>query len=308
MQNSVIKTLILCLTLFTPALAQSLELVSQPKGGILMDLLNVDDVLVAAQWNTGAVLSSQDGGKNFRSTKVSEGRKAESLAVFNGKLYVSIQDAGVFVSEDKGSTFKGPVFYEKHRKYYDLAVAGDKLFVSTGHGLFQFDGSSWSPNPKLTALQKTRYNTHVNAGSGDKLAVGIGSELLLSLDSGATWKQIESPARDQINCLEFDGSKLYVGSYNDGVWTVDTTNSATAVTAMQDEFKRQLANVRSLAVDGNVIVAGCQARGCWVSKDGGSTWAEAKDGKRSARSVRSLLHWNGQVFAGVGTQLYRVRF
>lgn len=297
----------LLLSVFSSAWAQSMEPVSQPKGGRLMDLLGVGDVLLAAQWNTGAVLSSQDGGRSFQSTTFSKGRKSESLAHYKGKVYVSIQDAGVFVSSDKGASFTGPVFFEKHRKYYDLTVAGGKLFVSTGHGLFQFDGSTWSANPGLAKVIKGRYNTRVNASSGQYLALAVGSELWLSKDAGGNWESIPNPTKDQINCFTFHQGTLYAGSYNDGIWTVDLKSNTTAIAPLRDSFKSKRVNVQSLLVNDSALVAGIKGKGCWISKDGGSSWSEAKFGRGSVRPpIHSLLEWKGSIFAGVGTQLYRV--
>lgn len=290
--------IVLSLLTYGITLADTLELVSEPSGGRLVDLKVIGENLYAAQRGNGSVLVSKDGGKTFSSTKVG-GSKTRSFAYLKDKLYVSVEDKGVFASSDSGESFEGPSI-TKNRSYFDLAVAGGVLWVSTSTGLFKYTGEKWSPIPGIQESQ-------TNAGDGDRLAVAVGSKIFYSADGGNIWKKLELPDNKRVLCLTFDKNTLLVGSEEKGLLKVNLTNFSIETTSLVEQVQNN-AHVVCVGIKApGYYAVGLRDQGLWISKDSGKSWTEVKDAEGNPpREVQSFATLNGQVYAGIGNHLFRL--
>ena len=141
-------------------------------------------------------------------------------------LFAIEYDKGVYISTDSGATWAtannglSPYLLV----FTDVAVMGNILFVSNGHGtdnlggVFRSDdnGTHWTPMNK--GLVDSNVNTLAVIGSN--LFAGTESNgVYLSTDSGKSWSPVNAGLTNLgIFKLCVSGDNLYIGTDSTGVW------------------------------------------------------------------------------------------
>ena len=135
---------------------------------------------------------------------------------------------------------------------FDVAVAGDDLWVATGYGLQLFDRRSDPPSliayaavPELTRLVRARGSV-AYAGSGSSIVVaqrnGSRIDIVRRIDAGAT-----------VQALLLDGTQLFVGTAA-GITRFDVADATNPV-ASSGTFPTSLPGVTSLAIRSGELFA-----------------------------------------------------
>jgi len=182
------------------------------------------------------------------------------LEVFDAKVYAAT-DSGLFVSRDTGLSWsKVPT---PRRKIDDVALFHDTLYLGTEAGLYRSadSGSTWLA-PLWTADRFPRL-----AVRDDRLFAMTQTDLRRK-DPDAPWSQVRLGLAGQYLDVLSLGRTEWIASY----WGVAVSESGTPWTLARTSFTPASPNVQALAQDGDVLLAGSDIRGTFVSTDRGRTW------------------------------------
>ena len=207
----------------------------------------------------GDVFLSTNNGTSW--TSVSTGlynKRVLALAVSGTNLFAGILAAGVFLSTDNGASWAKVL---STISVYALVASGTNIFAGTDGGdvfLSTNNGTSW-----VNTLTGVR--VRALAASGTNLFAGTWSGVFLSIDSGASWTQVNAClANVYVNALAVSGDKLFAGT---GVNEVPgggvflSTNNGTSWTQVNAGLT--VTRVLALAVSGENLFAGTYDSGVW---------------------------------------------
>ena len=159
------------------------------------------------------------------------------------------------------------------------------LLAGTGSGLYEFS----SGKGRALALEGESVST-VAAGAGRLLAGVRGKGVLESRDGGKSWRGVLESVTAKSLTVGPDGT-AYVGAVpvavyrsragSDGFEDLPAVLALPAFPTWNFPNRPHLGNIRSLACSPNeagTVYAGVEVGGVIVSRDGGETWREFKEG------------------------------
>lgn len=183
------------------------------------------------------------------------------IEVFDSLVYAA-SDSGLFVSRDSGASWSKVA--TPRRKVNDAALFRDTLFAATEAGLYRSadNGASW-----LDPLWPTERFPRLLV-RGERLFATTQTDLWRLGPDAAPWTRIHLGMAGQyldfatLGRTEIIGSNAGVAlSEEGGPWEVAKTS-----------FTPTSPNLQALTHDGNLILAGSDGRGAFVSSDRGRTW------------------------------------
>lgn len=252
------------------------------------------------------VYVSSDGGKTWTTSTTGmlsdPFRDVLTIAVSpKGTVFASVREAGVWMSADKGKTWKQsnpgeapkvPAF----RDVVSLAVnaQGHVIAGADNDGLFVSldNGRTWKQsNQGLPKVLGKRNVQALAVGAQGHVYLGLEDRSVqVSTDNGATWAYAGQGIDDWTKAntgstdntalslaLAADGS-LVAGTYSGLFRTTDAGKSWALVGAARERIGRLAAGPRGELY---ALRTGNSAR-LWVSTDNGATWAEANVPKAPA--------------------------
>ncbi|MEJ7712732.1 MAG: Ig-like domain-containing protein [Pyrinomonadaceae bacterium] len=177
-----------------------------------------------------------------------------------------------------------------------FASTGAGIFAATFNGVYKSvdGGASWTPTSNGLAF--TRVYSLI--ADGTILYVGTrGGGVYKSDDGGVLWTQISAglPLSLTVHALVANTGVLFAGTDGGGIYRSINNGQTWA----KSDAGLSNANVRALAVDGNVIYAGT-FDGVFRSDDQGLNWTASSNGIVGL-SVNSLLVKDAYIFAGTPT-------
>ncbi|MDH7516186.1 MAG: hypothetical protein QHI48_09970 [Bacteroidota bacterium] len=225
------------------------------------------------------LLRSQDGGLTWKLV-AGESRFGAALAVeTTGDTVFLGTSTGFHISTDGGETWathcKGlrPL---DGRYVSDIMRCGTSILIATADGVYQSEnhGMSWIH----LGLRGKRIHTFAKdpAGTGRMLALGEDSGLWYSDDSGATWKDLDSPEfGGPVQAAMFhpdSAGVIFVGTHDRGILkSSDGGRSWKNVSA-----GLTILDITVLAhhpLRSNILYAGTR-NGAYISDDGGRLWRQ----------------------------------
>jgi hypothetical protein len=114
--------------------------------------------------------------------------------------------------------------------------------------------------------------------------------LLQATFANAQWQKING-IDDGVNCLTTDGSNIFAGSNNKGMFL--TTNSGSSWAAVNTGLPANT-SIKTIAISGSNIFAGTNG-GLFLSSNNGSSWSV-----NSGKSVNALAISGSNIFMGTG--------
>ncbi len=190
-----------------------------------------------------------------------------AVYVKHDALFAGTQTGGIFMSQDKGDTWKAVNSGLPSVAVFSLAMSDKTLFAGIENGV-----------------------------------TGGGGGVYQSDDSGATWKQAAgTPLNCPINAMAIADSVLYAGSWNakifrlpsDGLKWTDIT-----VGLPKDQ-------IVGIEVHGTDVYAATYRSGVWRSADHGQSWMLAAP-VIGGKSLQAIAIIDTNIFAGLLGGIYRL--
>lgn len=215
----------------------------------------------------------------------------DALIFRDNKLFVGSENAGVFVSADKGKTWLSVNEGLGNLTIRKFAVIDHKLYVGTNGGLYSLNekGHKWTLEYGQNSLQVNgitefdgeiyigtnqgifkslvekkdwkqvmgNYSLH-NISSDDRMVYAMTyNELMASIDKGNTWQSIQKGLPAQLYSFQLlkKDRTIFVGQW-DGVYTKQTLTGWTYSSAgLPSKFA-----VTEMKIYQNIIIIGCSER------------------------------------------------
>lgn len=211
------------------------------------------------------IFRSTNNGTNWVQTNTTD-ETVFALAINGSKIYagtnsseINIYGNGVVTSTNNGTTWIQTSF--NSHTVYSIAISGTNVLIGSDNGIYRTtnDGINWvqvyANNQMVMAIAASGANVYSGAGLGG---------IYKSTNNGTTWSQT-SLIVGLVQAIAINASNIFAGTQNDGLfmstnsglnWTL--TNGPNATT--------------SLAVNGNIVIAGCP-NGIYRSTDNGQNWS-----------------------------------
>jgi photosystem II stability/assembly factor-like uncharacterized protein len=216
------------------------------------------------------------------------------LAANEGIIYGGTYNAGVYISNDNGNTWRPVNNGLSNLIVNDISVNGNKVFAATDDGVFLSlnNGETWTEvNNGLTNL----YVSTV-AGTEERIFAGTsGTGIYSSVNKGESWTDLNVLSGDNyIFNITADGQNYYVGTIN-GLY-VSNDNGVSFVKAdLNLPSYISSASIMHFAVQNGHIYA-ATSQGLYISSDDGKSWTT-----RNAlinEAIFSLAAKENYLFAG----------
>lgn len=179
-----------------------------------------------------------------------------------GSLVHAATDSGLFASSDTGSSWDR--IATPRRKILDVARFRDTLFIGTEAGLYRSadNGAHWTdplwPSERFPRL----------VVSGGRLFAATQTDLWRLGSDASGWTKLQFGLAGQFLDVVTIGRTEMVASYwgvavaeNGGPWSLGKSGSPPSTSTIQ-----------TLTTDGDLLLAGTDGRGTFVSADRGHTW------------------------------------
>jgi photosystem II stability/assembly factor-like uncharacterized protein len=240
-------------------------------------LLSPGNVIWAA--TRDGLMKSTDRGASWHPAAVGRMPTAAAFALeadASGRIYVGLDDAGLFIGEPDKGTWKPLANDETLSTAAVLSTAvsadGKYLYAGTaGHGLFasQDAGRSWSvsfPGDYVPNLVLSPFDpTTAVASLRDRLA--------RTTDGGQSWETLDLPwARDEVVSL---------------IWLADAANGSSS----------------PVKANGALLAGSGQAQ-IYCSQDGGESWREMGSHIPTQGAVLAMAAQGDRLLAGTWTGIY----
>jgi photosystem II stability/assembly factor-like uncharacterized protein len=194
-----------------------------------------------------------------------------SFAASSKSVFVSCFQTGVFVSVDNGTNWSNFTSGLVSGGASSIAIKDDLIFACCrGMGIFRssVNKADWVKVSNLSL--PTGYETYL-AEYGGKLFALCDNGLYLSTDNGENWMLIGGSSIEigAISVITACDSTVFVGGsaglfyYNQGDYVLSKVVSGLASES-----------ISCLAGNGNLIFAGTEENGCFVSTDKGRNWQQ----------------------------------
>lgn len=256
---------------------------------VLIDPRRSSRVLLAT--DRSGVLASDDGGVTFTaSNRGFTHRQAAALLVDRSDsavLYAGVLNdkefGGVFVSRDSGQTWKQTSYGLDGRDVFVLRQAADgSLIAGTDHGIFALrqNGARWSPRNILagkaeaatakkghTAANEITARVSVLEIAGQRWFAATSSALLISSDSGESWRQESMPGIGVPVSISVAGKVVAIAGSNMVAVSVSGGESWLPSKPLDPDFA-----INSVAVSSSGDIWLAARTGLFRSTDAGDSW------------------------------------
>lgn len=246
------------------------------------------------------VFKSTDNGATWSGTTGLQGKIINSFAIKGATLWAFFfalpNDSGVARSTDNGNTWQ--VIPSIITDAGESIVSDNAIIVAEDNFIWRStdDGASWDVVEQFALTGISAF-----ARAGTKLFGASSSGIETSTDNGASWNF--EPFSNGAYSFSAVGSTIYLGS-NSKVF------KSTDLGATWIDMSTGLGNggIQALLYDGTTLFAGtpADAAGLYRSTNGGANWNAAAAGLPIASNLRSMIAFDGEVFAGTeGDGIYR---
>jgi photosystem II stability/assembly factor-like uncharacterized protein len=258
-------------------------------------------------YNNGQIIASTDDGASWYSAKTGLLRVIDAFAASGSNLFLSLDDAGVYISTDYGTNWTQTNTTVEPYTFSFLTV-GSKLFAGTWYqGVYSTtdNGGSW------TQLDSNLTNLFVNVliVNGSNIFAGTsGGGVYLSTNNGISWASKSSgiPAGfGYIDAMTSISSNIFAGVSDKGVYL--STNNGTNWVAAKTGLPGYLAiiyTIKALVASGNNLFAGTAGGGVYLTTDNGTSWTNVSQGLTHL-GINALVIKDGYLFAGADSSVWR---
>ncbi|RKU28559.1 hypothetical protein C6499_09805 [Candidatus Poribacteria bacterium] len=150
-------------------------------------------------------------------------REGFQLAVSGKTIYVGMRDGKLFQSFDEGTTWKDvtPNLPLQFKRFKEIIFVGSTVYVSTNKGvLTSQNGEHWRV---LTDTEGERLIV-ASLAVDDTTVYGVCNAGAYRLDNRGNWKKVSAEVPDGIRELVFSNNKLYIITYQRGMFHVSLGN------------------------------------------------------------------------------------
>jgi photosystem II stability/assembly factor-like uncharacterized protein len=252
-------------------------------------------------YNTGNVVVSTDNGTSWSNVGTGlPSREIDALAAVGSNLFVSLDDAGIYLSTNNDSSWTHtsmPAAYIR-----SITAIGSNLFAGDYYyGVYRStdNGTTWTQmDSGLTALA-----VNVLIPSGSNLFDGTsGGGVFLSTNNGTNWTAVNTgfskTTYGYIDAMTVSGTNLFAGTYEAGVF-LSTNNGAnwTAASNGLPMIGISYDQILAFAASGKNIFVAPSGGGVYLSTNDGTSWTSVNTGLKYM-GIKALAVNGGYLFAG----------
>ena len=268
-----------------------------PNGGKVSSFATIGDTVFAG--TNGGVFLSTDSGASWRiipgGIESPTGRQVNCIAASKNTIVAGTSDR-VFLSKDEGATWS-IIDSIPGGGSNAIAIRDSTIWADNFNGLYLSDdlGKTWKtiavPNSGALAAKAL-------ALVDQRLLVGGEGGILLTTNSGASWKQMDSMY--MVANFALQGATVLAGEY-EAIWR-STDSGATWRSMRPSAFKFE--SISALASVYSTIIASAfsndeyDRNGIFVSHNNGITWDSASIGISQYNEIHALLFIAHTLLAG----------
>ena len=191
-----------------------------------------------------------------------------------------------------------------------LAAIDEILFAGSTGGIYQSinDVNNWT-----AASTGIPANARVLSiiSNGEALFAGTdNSGIFISTDGGITWAAINTGLGNlQISQLASMGTKVFAITLKKGVFVSDINDSDLQGNINNIKWTADnsgLKNINCFLTSYDLLFAGTDSNGVYLSSDSGQTWIEVNYGLPENTRIWSLAENDNNIFAGTGEGIWKV--
>ena len=284
---------------------------------VFVDPTDSQKVLLAT--DRGGVLTSSDGGSSFTPTNAGfSTRQITSFVVDperSGTMYAGVVNdktfGGVFASQDGGLSWKQQSEGLNGSDVFSMGQASDgSLLAGTGHGVYRYDGTSWTKSVVTEPVVPEVAKPKAKAGArGAKVAAAPVSKAGTMREKVLSGKRevktevagtLPTPAPsgvDTVYSIASLGDKVFAGTSN-GVIRGDASGRSweTVPAAGQTEWRYVAAGHGSVAVAAIAAIK--------LSTDGGVSWVDVPVPDNVSHLRAIALDDQGELWVGSREGVY----
>lgn len=279
--------------------------------GIKVRDIAINGSILIACSDNGAYRST-DNGQNWALSNngFPSGVSGQQVVYKSPAFYFATNSHGLFMSSDNGANWSA-VSGLAETEIRVLMVQGDSLWAGTPNGAFLSvnNGAAWSAmNTGLTLPVNPPFNVVAGVFSffagGGKIYAGTSAGVYQTPNGGASWIRCSQGLPDSYSgtfpvviSLTKNGSRLYAGVWNQGLFTSDNDG------ALWDDgnpamMRRCDKNLLTLKTYGGKVYAGSEQNGgVQITDDNGNTWRSSNTGLPNTTPV-ALFTDGTNVFTG----------
>jgi photosystem II stability/assembly factor-like uncharacterized protein len=246
------------------------------------------------------VFKSTDNGETWSGTGGLVGNIVSSFAIKDSSVYATFNappgSSGIARSTDDGNTWQ--VVPSPIGNGGETIVSDNAIIVAEDNFIWRStdDGVSWDVVEQfaLTGIRSF-------ARAGTKLFGAANTGIQTSTDNGGSWTF--SAFSDGAFSFSSDGNVIYLGSASKVFKSTDLGTTWINVSTGLGK-----GGIQALLFDGTDLFAGApaDAAGVYTSTNGGASWEPAAAGLPIGKTIRSLISFGADVFAGTeGDGIYR---
>ncbi|MEP7264480.1 MAG: T9SS type A sorting domain-containing protein [Bacteroidota bacterium] len=199
------------------------EVESDDSGHVFMRLYNSSVMKYNHANNSWSNLNSLNSGLPPSGLNCMTPRAGGKM-YFGGFREIAVLDNGTWSYVDSSFLANGPIDY-----IYDIAFDHtDKMWLATNHGVYKYDGTTWTNWTEANSNIAANYVTSIEFGGGDTVFIGAHNTQTfpyyggISIYNGTSWTSFlegSSPiAHKQVEGLEMDKlGNLWIISQTEGV-------------------------------------------------------------------------------------------
>jgi hypothetical protein len=272
-----------------------------PAGNSFFNLYTSQDRVLARTWdslNGGRMFLTDDNGTNWTQLSSADSDiDILSMVVLSNKILAGTWD-GFYRSTlgDPNWEAFAPTGMPADTAIWSIAMIGNTLFAGTGGDVYKSSvdnadtwievGTGLPVNARITSI----------VANGNALFAGSDSNgVFIATNSGTSWTAINSGLTDtHISQLAAMGAKLFAVTLK-GVFVSDSNGVSWAADSSS------LKNINCLLAANNLLFAGTDANGVYLSIDTGLTWTPFSSGLPAGTRVWSLAASSDNLFIFAGT-------
>lgn len=278
--------------------------------------------------NTNKILASTDDGKTWEIfcsrpkgaaiDFIIKDKKQEQQSHTGFVMYLTLQDKGVFRSDDAGTQWTSLSNGLRNKRITASAVIEDSMFIGTTQGLYRLDSGVWKqllvdPNNAVHSLAVSENNLYVATGSNFlgsaalKMKNTSPRKIFRSSNFGITWTEITPMDKSFMkNVRNVNPTKLMANGKTLLVLGSPAFRSRdegqTWTNLGYDTNLRPVRFSLDLAVDENIFYK-VDEHGIQRTTDSGALWYPFMDGIVGAK-VQEVIAFNNRLYMYTGSSIY----
>jgi len=250
-----------------------------------------DGGIIAGTEDYGLFYSTDEGVQWNDVNKSLGGTSIRNILFVGNDMFLASWGSGIFISSDKGQTFKNIDSGLTTYRIECLAALNNRIFATGNGSIFMSTdkGHYWAE------IYQEYSGNYIYSFLVDNGVIYAGSNngLIVSYDNGSTWGFKGGDFKKKVKAMAKHGNNFVALTDTNGVF-ISKDGGTTFSEVTGGKVKYDLGSI--VTVRSNIFVASKQ-RGMYFSPDSGVTWKAINDGLEN-RSIYSIMVNGNDIYIG----------